>query len=281
MPKLGSSRAVASLPLWAWPTALSLDAPTVAVAWQLLFARSFGVALTPYHVLGLGLTVWLVYAGDRLLDSFKLDLQRSHTYRHALVARYRGVFALLWLVVLGIDGALMLTGLNRADVALGLVVLGAVALYGLGIHLAQPNRVVFTKELRVGLVFALGVTLPVWTRVPSGELLVGALLVAALCSLNCLLIAVWERGADAAQGQVSLALAWPWLGTVLEPALLALSLLALLSAFWLPPPLSVALGSSAFLLWMLQRSRGLPAELLRTLVDVALLTPFVVLPFRV
>ena len=59
----GSSRAPGPLPLWTWPTALSLDAPAVAVAWQWLFARSFGVALTPYFVLGLGLTVWLVYVG--------------------------------------------------------------------------------------------------------------------------------------------------------------------------------------------------------------------------
>ena len=105
-------------------------------------------------------------------------------------------------------------------------------------------------------------------------------MVAALFSLNCLLIAVWERNADAAQGQVSLALAWPWLGTLLEPALLVLSLLAFLSIFWLPPLLSLALGSSALLLWTLHRSRGLSAELLRTLVDAALLTPFAVLLFR-
>ena len=278
--KRGSSRALGPLPLWAWPTALSLDAPAVAVAWQWLFACSFGVALTPYFVFGLGLTVWLVYVGDRLLDSFKLDLRQPHTYRHALYARHRRAFAFFWLAALGLDGVLVLAGLNREDVALGSVILGAVAVYGAGIHLAKRNKVVFTKELCVGLVFAFGVTLPVWTQAPGPALFVGTLLAAAVFGLNCLLIAVWERRADAAQGQVSLALAWPWLETLLEPALLALSLLALMSGLWLPPLLSAALGSSALLLWTLQRSRGLPAELLRTLVDAALLTPFVCLLFR-
>ncbi len=279
--KLGSARAVGPLPLWAWPTALSLDAPAVAVAWQVLFAYSFGVTLTPYFVLALGLSVWLVYVGDRLLDSFKLDLRRPHTYRHALHARHRGVFTLLWGLGLGIDGTLVLVGLSPKDTSLGLVVLGAVALYGLGVHLAKPGRFVLTKEVQVGLVFALGVTLPVWTRAPGAALLVGTLLFASLCSLNCLLIALWERHADAAQGQVSLARAWPRLGTLLEPALLTLSVLAFATGLWLPPLLGVALASSTLLLWTLQRSRGLPAELLRTLADAALLTPFACLLFRV
>ena len=269
------------LPLWAWPTALSLDAPAVAVAWQWLFAHAFGIELTAHHVLGLGISVWLIYVADRLLDSFKLDLRRPHTYRHALVAHHRHVFALLWVAGLGLDGALVLAGLSLADLALGLAALGAVAWYGLGIHLPKSGKAVFTKEVQVGFVFALGATLPVWTRAPGAALLVGALLFAALCSLNCLLIAVWERSADAAQGQASLALAWPPLKTLLAPALLTLSLLAFATSVWLPPLVSVTVGSSALLLWLLAHfQNALPEELLRVLVDAALLTPFVYLLFR-
>lgn len=254
------------------------------MTWQWLFAHSFGVALTPYHALGLGLTVWLIYVADRLLDGLGLDLRRPHTYRHALYTRHCSTFALLWLIGLALDGTLVVTGLltaalNHLELNLGLAILAAVILYGVGIHLAKSNKAVFTKELQIGVVFALGVTLPVWAQAQSGKVLVGTLLLVALCNLNCLLIAAWERRADAAQGQASLALALPGVERGLEPALLSLSVLSLATSFWLPPNLAVALGSSAYFLWVLKRCRELPEEILRALVDAALLTPLVYLLF--
>ncbi len=59
--------------LWLWPNLLSLDAPIVAVLWQILFARCFQVPVDALAALLLLLTVWLIYAADRTLDAWKGD----------------------------------------------------------------------------------------------------------------------------------------------------------------------------------------------------------------
>lgn len=51
-----------------WPNLLSLDAPAVALVWQDFLARTFGIPLRMPARLVLGLTVWAIYLGDRLLD---------------------------------------------------------------------------------------------------------------------------------------------------------------------------------------------------------------------
>ncbi|HBN77085.1 MAG TPA: hypothetical protein DD473_14960, partial [Planctomycetaceae bacterium] len=48
---------------------LSLDAPLVSIAWQEIAARQLHVPLQSSERLLLFLATWLVYAGDRLLDS--------------------------------------------------------------------------------------------------------------------------------------------------------------------------------------------------------------------
>src|ERR1700753_814299 len=57
-----------STPWWLWWNVLSLDAPMVAVAWALVFAKSAQVRLPNAEVAALGLLVWLIYTVDRLLD---------------------------------------------------------------------------------------------------------------------------------------------------------------------------------------------------------------------
>ena len=54
-----------------WLTVLSLDAPAVAVLWQLLFARSFHARLGASVTILLALVVWLIYVADRVLDALK------------------------------------------------------------------------------------------------------------------------------------------------------------------------------------------------------------------
>ncbi len=59
---------------WLWPNLLSLDAPVVAVLWQILFARCFQVPVDALAALLLLLTVWLIYAADRTLDAWRGDV---------------------------------------------------------------------------------------------------------------------------------------------------------------------------------------------------------------
>ena len=56
--------------LWLWPNLLSLDAPIVALLWQILFARCFHARVETLPSVLLVLAVWLIYAADRTLDSW-------------------------------------------------------------------------------------------------------------------------------------------------------------------------------------------------------------------
>jgi hypothetical protein len=56
---------------WLWPNFLSLDAPVVAVLWQVLLTRDLAVHVKPGEPLVLALCVWLVYVADRVLDALR------------------------------------------------------------------------------------------------------------------------------------------------------------------------------------------------------------------
>src|ERR1035437_3449758 len=71
-------------PAWLWPNLLSLDAPVVAVLWQILFARCFQVPPDALAAILLLLTVWLIYAADRTLDAWKGE---CHSPRHEFYRR--------------------------------------------------------------------------------------------------------------------------------------------------------------------------------------------------
>jgi len=61
----------ASWRLWLWPNFLSLDAPLIAVLWQVLLTRDLGVHIRAGEPVVLGLCVWLVYVVDRVFDALR------------------------------------------------------------------------------------------------------------------------------------------------------------------------------------------------------------------
>jgi hypothetical protein len=75
-----------------WLNLVCLDAPLVAIAWQWLFARSFGVAVGIGATLALFLTAWLIYLADRFGDSLSIDLTRSTALRQRFCLRHRRVW---------------------------------------------------------------------------------------------------------------------------------------------------------------------------------------------
>src|SRR6478609_9082655 len=96
--------------LWLWPNLLSLDAPIVAVLWQILFARCFQVEVDPLGELLLLMTVWLIYAADRTLDAWRGDV---HSPRHEFYRRHwRGLLP-GWIAVLSLTAWLAATRLPQ------------------------------------------------------------------------------------------------------------------------------------------------------------------------
>jgi hypothetical protein len=137
--------------------------------------------------------------------------------------------------------------------------------YFAAVHLL-PLR--WPKEAAVAVLFALGASLAVWTRVRTAWDVLTVLLFCCLCWINCLAIEQWEHEGE--QGSHR----WPVGAFAAGVALVAVLLLSEQR-----PILGFAEAASALAFVWLDRSRlRLSPDALRVLADVALLSPIFFLP---
>jgi hypothetical protein len=244
--------------LWLWPNLLSLDAPLVAVLWQILFARCFQVPADALAALLLLLTVWLIYAADRTLDAWKGD---RHSARHEFYRRHWRTLLPVWLAIL------VLTGwLAAVHLAPGLFLRGVLLLAVVGIYFALVHGGILRgpKEAAVGVLFALGASLEAWGKVKTPADAATILLFSGLCWMNCVAIQRWEDER------------LDWSPSV---AAIALACAAAVLLYAHRPILGGAELASAFAFLLLGRvHRKLSADAVRVLADVALLSPVLFLP---
>lgn len=246
----------AARPWWLWPNLLSLDAPVVAVVWQLFLASDAGVDVPLAAAAVLGLVVWGVYLTDRALDAAR---GCADSDRHRFAAK-----SLLLQIAVGAGaflaaGILAFTALPQHYLEVGAAVATVTGAYLLAVHAARRWLGPGAKELSVGVVFAAGVSVPLAAQSGSPHFWFPSVFAfAGLCALNCLLIARWEEPASAASR-------WAF----------ALATLALGAAFVAPPNVALAVAVSAAALFALDRSRAgrLSVRAARVLADVALLSP--------
>jgi hypothetical protein len=246
---------------------LSLDAPSVAALWTVMLARRFGVALPWTVPAALALAVWMFYALDRLADAARPGeaLAERHRFHHR--HRYAFAGALLGAVPALIYLIVVLPHAIRTGWLLLAVPLVA---YAGAVHLLRRARM--PKEHLVAIFFAVATAMPVIVSRPAEPVrLLGAMAIfGAICWLNCVAIARWERAYDTDS-------ATRWAAThfhITIGAVLGVLALLLVSV----PFAGTAAVMSAFLLLALEYWRP-DALLLRALADAALLTPLVLLPF--
>ncbi len=265
-------------PWWVWWNLLSLDAPTVSLLWALLFTRSAGIVLTLPVAAVLLLTVWTIYVADRLLDGWHPSDSTALQTRHRFCAVH--TTQLLFLAALAAVVAVCLTAkfLSPAQIRSGAYLGVFVALYMLGIHAGRRwISPLFPKELIIGLLFAAGTSLPVWSASPaaSWKALLPVTLFAMLCSLDCLSIECWETYLS---GDSSLHIPrfvlWAsprinHLAAVLAAAALVLFFLDSAREPFVPVFLAIALAALLILTLNCYRQR-LSRQALRVLVDLAL-----------
>ena len=280
---------------------LSLDAPSVAAVWTVFLARSAGCALPRSLPAAMFVAVWMLYVADRLLDGRRLPggeaqqpscvtwsganragLEARHLFHH----RHRTAF----LVGLGVAAVVLAGLLPRMDAATlqREVVIGCLLVaYFVLIHAGRGAHRV-PKELCVGLFFAAAVAVPTIARLakPGPRLLLLDLLLAALCTLNCLWIFRWEHPGRRNHRPLS---RWrvrmeppphPFTRAALggvAPLSLSLVLVSTVAAGLLREvaPLAIA-AAAALLLWLDHRRETLAPAALRAAADLVLLTP---LPF--
>jgi len=248
---------------WLWPNLLSLDAPIVALLWQILFVRCFHGSLGMLPAALLAVAVWLIYVADRTLDALRGSVEQP---RHEFYRKHWRTVLPIWIVALGAAAWLSWSRLPAPLFAEGAVVASGTGLYLAAVHLAPGlMRRAGSKESAVAVLFGLGASLAAWPGVQTSSDVLAILLFSVLCWMNCAAIDDWERGLE------------------LRPSIIAAAaLVALIAAVLLEhhrPILGAAETTGALGLVLLDRLRPrYSPEALRVLADVVLLTPIVFLP---
>lgn len=277
-----------TVPFWLWWNLLSLDAPTVAVLWAVLFARVCSVRLSVWTGLCLALVVWLIYVLDRLLDashpstSSALQARHHFCFEHAsffLIPMIAATTGIVWTALRYLQSHEMWNGIK-----LGCIVV----LYMVGIH-AWSGRLAkyLPKEVVVGIFFAVGTTLPLWSRLPSfsWSMILCWVSFTLVCILNCTAIECWETPRDRTTLHPSPRALIRWTDPILGRLALLLGILSLIPVLLHvqghSTRASAAVCATALFLFLIDSYRTkLSPEALRVLADAALVFPvFFVLVF--
>ncbi|MBX2895129.1 MAG: hypothetical protein KF763_06790 [Cyclobacteriaceae bacterium] len=178
---------------------LSLDVAFGAIITALFFSKVWQAPVRYYGVVALGLTVWIIYTTDRLMDVRKLK-QSAISERHKFHQNNYKVLSIavgLTIVVV----CILVLFVRPAVLAGGLLLAPLIALY----LLLQKKLPI--KELIVALMYTFGVLLPAWPGswniLFSEAGMIAQLFFIALT--NLLLFAWFEESADRAMGQHSMA----------------------------------------------------------------------------
>lgn len=268
-----------------WPNLIGIDSPLVAVSWQWLFARAFAVEIPVLFHLILGLCVWWIYLADRLLDSIRAGNVAAATSRLRFTKRNFGKFLGASVLIGLADGYLILRNFPWELIRNGLAVSGLLALYYL-FRFRSKGRLagLIPREILCGTVFAMGCGLIVFTlgsrALPYLHFLPAVGLFALICSTSCILISIWERNADLANRDHSIAMDYPRLRPVLDFALNLLIILSACMIFLSDWQIHFSIGIAATALRILLHfEASLSPNILRVLADGVLLSPLLVVFF--
>lgn len=271
------------MPWWAWVSFVALDAPTVAVAWSWFVARESGNPADTALLVIVGLSVWLAYMADRLLDARRLVMTAETvkpdaakypgslpTRRHAFAMVYGSRLAVVWFVVLLVDVALAAGILSGAALVAGccIVLLAAVTL---GCRLRASVIGVVVRSLLIGCAFAGAVAITI-----DPELLArvapALAAFAAVCAANVTSVARWERGL---QDGVDIPLLRSRIPVTMTASALVVAIIAWQVTGSIP---ALGAGIAALLLLSLHAaSRRLGTDALRLCADACLVVPLVLL----
>jgi hypothetical protein len=117
-----------STPFWQWMNLLSLDAPVLALVWQDYLARCYPSLLRPAGRWVLGLTVWVIYIADRLID-VRRPAMENEPIRHRFYRQNRGLAKVVLTSVAFADLFIALLWLRPAVFSNGLLIGAGVVCY--------------------------------------------------------------------------------------------------------------------------------------------------------
>ncbi len=268
---------------WLWPNVASLDAPAVAVFWQLLLLHCLHVRVNPLEPLVLGLAVWIVYLSDRILDALRPRIGAWEPARKEFYRRHLQFASAAGLAVALLVLPLAYCALKRSTFYGGLALAIPVVCYFGFVHLAPPRwRARWPREAFAALLFTSGTFLGVW--IVNGAnvrpLAAPAALFSLLCWANISGIETWEceTGIPGATGTPSRSARW--LARHFTTVTIGIALLAAVLGFSALAPMDFCMAGfwSGIALALLGACRShLRLDVLRVAADAALCTPLLAL----
>jgi 4-hydroxybenzoate polyprenyltransferase len=132
---------------------LSIDVAGGAVCSALFFAYLLNVRILPYGVIALGLSVWIIYTVDHLLDAKKIKAPAA-TARHRFHQDNFKVLCAAVLLATIVNGIIILFIRHQVFVA------GLFVALTVGIYFLINRYLKFMKEFFIAIVYTIGVLLP-------------------------------------------------------------------------------------------------------------------------
>jgi hypothetical protein len=248
--------------------------------------RALNIQFRVWEIAALVSAVWIIYAGDRILDGLRQPASATVPERHIFYAEHVGSILAVLLPLVLAAGWIGMERLGSQTRFAGLVMSSAVIFYFLAIHGVPgcPGRW-FPKEIAAGAIFAVGAALPAWIHAAEARkvLLPETLLFGGLCVLNCVAIECWEHNRGERRWEQEPYWLIRWSDTHIAHVAVILFLCSGWIGFFishignstdLPGACSISL---LVIIAIELQSHTLSRQKLRVLADAALLTPLVFL----
>jgi len=276
-------------PWWLYPNLLSLDAPLVALIWLHIFAQTWRVDYHPnVAYVALGLCVWAIYVGDRLLDislfgsgADKLEPRHHFHHKHRVLLKVSVILA----VVIG----LVLVVTRMPMTIYQYLLMGGVLVagfFGLSMLSSQDEKEVpHMKNIIAGIAFAFGVAMT--AHLYRFEVVVIDMLrtreftcFAVLCIINIAAIDLWEHSRRSSDVEIKataeLSLTLPLILLFVAALVFAMQELGK-DDVRNSSPFFLAILTAVALLYLLNRNRSkYSIDSLRVMADVSLMLPVLV-----
>lgn len=178
---------------------LSIDVALGSICSALFFAQILQVHILSFGLFALGLSVWIIYTADHLLDALKIKSPAA-TARHRFHQKNFKILLIMLAVAMVVNGIIILFIRQRVLVA-GLYIAAIVGIYFL------INRYLkFMKEIFIAIVYTIGVLLPSVsvTQQPMHNwpwLIIISFSVTAL--INLILFSWFDHARDLRDGNIS------------------------------------------------------------------------------
>lgn len=188
--------------LYRFINTLSIDISIGAVIVSYFFSLVFNVNPDRFSLTALGLSVWIIYSVDHLLDARRIPTS-AFTFRHRFYQKNFHVLGVSVSIAAVLTAVGIILFLKKPTLVSGGVIAGIALLY-----LIFQKRLSFGKEFMGSILYTSGVLVPVLSR-PGLELKSGLLLIIfqffLVVLLNLILFSFFDRSIDLAQRQESIA----------------------------------------------------------------------------